>query len=284
MFGYVNICMNNISEEDKLLYQSYYCGLCKAIGKKSQKFRFTLSHDLTFLSVLLSAVIKEDARILRNKKCIAHHIKKHDEIEFNKILDYASDMNILLTYLKICDDADDDRKILSVILRFILKFKASNVCKKYKNLSEGILKSLSELSELEKKNCPSIDMTADCFALITEKIFAPDFIEDEETKKILAWIGYNTGRWIYIIDAYSDIEKDKKSGSYNAFLCSNSDIEENKQLTYDTLTYTLNNIANAYDLLKIYRNDSLLRNILYSGLPGKQDSIFFKTEEENGSL
>ncbi len=44
-----------------------------------------------------------------------------------------------------------------------------------------------------------------------------DFIEDKDKKRILAWLGYNTGRWIYIIDAYNDLEKDVKKNDYNTF-------------------------------------------------------------------
>lgn len=66
------------------------------------------------------------------------------------------------------------------------------------------------MSRLEKNNCKEIDETADCFARILEILFTPDFIEDKDKKRILAWLGYNTGRWIYIIDAYNDLEKDVK--------------------------------------------------------------------------
>ena len=30
--------------------------------------------------------------------------------------------------------------------------------------------------------------------------------------------GYNLGRWIYLIDAYDDAEKDAKSGNYNPYV------------------------------------------------------------------
>ena len=130
MFGYVNISQNSITDEDKLIYKSYYCGLCKAIGKKSQRFRLTLNNDLTFLAVLLSGLEKEEPHVLKDKKCIVHHIKKHDEIAFDKVLDYVSDMNILLVYLKVLDDVVDDKKPSSLLLKAILKGKAKRVEKK----------------------------------------------------------------------------------------------------------------------------------------------------------
>lgn len=282
MFGYVNISHNTISEEDRKLYSAYYCGLCKAIGKKSELLRLGLNNDLTFLSVLLSAVIPDDVEILENKKCVIHTFKKHSEVKFSKVLDYTSDMNILLVYLKFCDDVSDEKKISSFFAKCLFSHKAKQVIKKYKKLSDEIKAYLKKLTDLEKDKSCSIDETADCFAKILEKLFVPDFVEDDNTKDILSWMGYNIGRWIYIIDAYCDIEKDKKSKSYNPFIyCDNPDI---KKLTYDTLTYTLNNIANAYDLLKVYRSDTLIKHILYSALPLRQEQIFNETEEKYGSI
>jgi len=284
MFGYVNFCHENISPEDREVYKSYYCGLCKEIGKKSQKFRLSLNNDLTFLSIILSAVVCEEPEISKDKRCVAHWFKKHDEAWVDKITEYTSDMNILLVYLKIVDDAADEGKLPSKMLKGILKSDAMSVCEKYPKLSKGIIENLKKLSLLEKNYSNSIDETADCFAKILELLFAPDFILDRENREILKWMGYNIGRWIYIIDAYSDIEKDLKTNSYNPFNQSGIAKDEVfKKQVYDSLTYTLNNIASAYDLLKIYRNDSLIKNILYSGLPMKQESIF-KTEDANESL
>ena len=282
MFGYVNISEKIISQQDKELYRSYYCGLCKAIGKKTQLFRLTLNNDLTFLGVLLSAIEQNEPEFAENKKCIVHPRKKHKEVSFNSVMDYVSDMNILLVYLKVCDDAHDDKKLFSVILKFLFSFRALQVQKKYSDLSKKIKTYLRKLSKLENEKCPDIDEVADCFAKILEDIFIPDFIDDERNKRILSWIGYNLGRWIYIVDAYADIEKDRRKKSYNPFLY--SDDKEIKAVTYDALTLSLSNIANAFDLLEIYRNKSLLENTFFSGLPGVQEGMFSKTEGKDGSL
>ena len=282
MFGYVNISKECIGDEDKKLYSMYYCGLCKAIGKKSQISRLALSNDLTFLAIILSSVLIDEPSVLHNKHCIAHPVKKHDEIAMDKVLDYASDMNILLVYLKVCDDVNDDRRLVDYFKKIIFSYRASRIKNKYPELSKGILENLKKLSQLEKEKCDSIDKTADCFAKILEAIFSPKNLGlDDEIIHILRWIGYNLGRWIYIIDVYADIKKDKKSGSYNPFLCVG---KIDKKLTKDALLYTLANISNAYDLLKIYRNDSLIKNFLFSGLPEMQEHIFIRMEETNGPV
>ena len=284
MFGYVNISKNSITKEDLAIYKSYYCGLCKAIGKKSQRFRLTLNNDLTFLAVLLSGLEKDEPHTLKDKKCIVHHIKKHDEIGFDRVMDYVSDMNILLVYLKVLDDYEDEKTLSSIILKFLMIKDAKKVQKKYPDLSCKIKSELSRLKVLEKQNSSSIDEVADCFAKILEAVFGEFYENDTQNKKIISWLGYNMGRWIYIIDAFCDIEKDKKKKSYNPFLNNDMDFENLKNLTYETLTYTLENISSAYDLLKVYRNDTLIKNILYQGLYGVLISAFKGTEEKDESL
>ncbi len=283
MFGYVNISDASISDEDKKLYSAYYCGLCKAIGKKSQMMRLGLNNDLTFLSVLLSAIYDQEPQFKYNSKCMMHGFKKHDEIKLNSVIDYTSDMNILLVYLKICDDVNDDGK--HKIIQQVFKNTSEKIKRKYPKISESILDNLNRLSKLEHNECNEIDRVADCFGKMLEAVFIPDFISDENTKKVLSWMGYNIGRWIYIADAYEDMPKDKKKNSYNPLLKANyKSFVDLKNDIYNSMTYTLANIASAYDLLDIKRNDTLIRNILYAGLPSRQELIFNKTEEKNESL
>lgn len=283
MFGYVNISDATITDEDKKLYSAYYCGLCKAIGKKTQLMRLGLNNDLTFLSVLLSAICTEEPQFKYNSKCMMHQFKKHDEIKLNSVMDYTSDMNILLVYLKICDDVNDDGKYKGI--KMIFKNKAEKIQSKYPEISKGILDNLERLSELEKNKCNEIDRVADCFGKMLETVFVPEFIKEENSKRVLSWMGYNIGRWIYIADAYEDMPKDKKKNSYNPLLEANyNSFNDLKDDIYNSMTYTLANIANAYDLLDIKRNDTLIRNVLYSGLPSRQEAIFNKAEEKNESL
>ena len=54
MFGYVNINRNELSDENKKIYQGYYCGLCQKLKEVSgRKGQMLLNYDMTFLVVLL---------------------------------------------------------------------------------------------------------------------------------------------------------------------------------------------------------------------------------------
>lgn len=285
MFGYVRICKEAMQDKDYEIFRAYYCGLCKAIGKYSITARLGLSYDMTFLFVLLSAVYGNADK--KSCKCMLHPLKKEYKIESDKILEYVSGISILLLFRKLEDDVKDEKSIKAACacLACLNGFKKAR--KKLSDKDTVIKACINRISELERKKCNEIDEIADVFAKICESIFVPDFITDTNTKKILSWIGYNTGRWIYIMDAYDDLECDIKKKRYNPLaerIKKGETFEAVAENLDITLTYTMGNIAAAYDLLKTERNDNILKNIIYAGMSGIQAKVLKMQEEDNGSL
>jgi hypothetical protein len=283
MFGYVNIYKDELKIKDYNLFRAYYCGLCRAVGKRCTAARLALSYDMTFLALLLSAMTDKPPE-LRAMMCAAHPFHKRAVITEDAAVEYAADMSVLLDFLKLKDDADDDKSVPAFVGMGFLGRSAKRLAKKYHRENGEIMTQLERLSRLERECCPSIDETADCFAKILETLFTPDFITDEAARRSLAWLGYNIGRWIYIIDAFADYEKDLKKNSYNPFIYSQKEYDEIREELRITLTYTLASAASAYELLDIKKNDEILRNIIYIGLKNKQDSILCGREKDNESL
>ena len=100
--------------------------------------------------------------------------------------------------------------------------------------------------------------------------------DKEADNKALAWLGYYIGRYIYIIDAYKDIEKDLKTKGYNPFIAmygTNLNKDEFKEAVKASITFTLSEVSNAYALLDIKKNKELLDNIIYLGLRKNLDNL-----------
>ena len=76
-------------------------------------------------------------------------------------------------------------------------------------------------------------------------------------------MGFYLGKFIYLMDAYEDLEHDKKTGSYNPLL-----LKEKEQDFDDMCQYILNlmmaECCRAFEYLPIIRHKEILRNILYS--------------------
>ena len=275
MFGYVTVCKDCMSDTDYDMFAAYYCGLCVATGKEcSQLSRLGLSYDITFLAIVLSALEEKKADVTEGR-CLAHPSKRKLRVINDRAVDYAANMGVLLMYLKLLDDWQDERSLKSIPGRFALYGGMKKARKRFPEQYKGIERQLKRLSECEKNNA-RVDEAADCFAKILEILFTPDFITDETERKILAWFGYNIGRWIYVIDAYNDIEKDFESGSYNPFLAEITDISDKKAIAErlsTTLTLNLDTAASAYELLKVYKNDGIIRHVVYTSLYMKQKKI-----------
>ncbi len=269
MFGFVNVYKNELRLKDYNLFRAYYCGLCKALGKRhNQPVRLGLSYDMTFLAIIADSLNDNEPK--KSMDGCIKHIGSHMIIKDNTSIDFAADMSIVLCYYKLCDDIKDDKSIKAFFARmpYVRPFK--RVQSNYSELCDKIRLKLSELSVLEKEACPSVDMAADPFASLTSDIFSA-------VSPKLSKLGYNIGRFIYIADAYKDIEEDKKSGSYNPFLyldheyLNSSDFIENAKGSFNM---TLNAIASSYRELNIKKNKDILDNIIYYGLRYAYEELF----------
>lgn len=70
------------------------------------------------------------------------------------------------------------------------------------------------------------------------------------------------GRYIYLLDAACDLEKDKKQGSYNVLKAFENGVEKVKPQLYTAI----NEAGLAFELLDIKKYKSILGNIIYLGL------------------
>lgn len=275
MFGYVTICRECMSDEEYDIFSAYYCGLCRETGRRcSQISRLGLSYDITFLAIVLSSMSGKEL-LSEEYRCPLHPKKKRITARDDEAVSYAADVGTILSYLKLADDWYDDRSVKALFAMAGLYGGMQRARKNCKKQYDTIKYELKRLGEYERSG-GGIDESADCFAKILECLFAPDFITDKTQRRVLGWFGYNLGRWIYVIDAFNDIEKDKRNHSYNPFLinaASENVKAEAREKTVFSLTFNLHELASAFELLDIKKNDGILRNVIYTGLKAKQNKI-----------
>ena len=150
MFGYVNVYKDELKIKDYNIYKAYYCGLCKALGRRhNQISRFALNYDFAFLALLCDSLTDKSA-VFSHEGCIKR-IGKRLTVKESYKLDFVSDMNLYLTYLKLKDDISDNKSIKAFfgILPFLLR--VSKVKKRYGELCEKSAIHLKRLSFLEKR-------------------------------------------------------------------------------------------------------------------------------------
>lgn len=267
MFGYVVVNRPELKLREIERYQKYYCGLCRCLkehfGKKGQ---LSLSYDLTFLGILLSALYEPETEEKKGG-CIIHPFQKKPYLK-NECIDYAAEMNIILTYYKCQDDWHDEKKVGKLIYGKTLEDDIKELQEKYPDKCEQVYSCLKKTGMYEKRffgrkiNEKALDAIAGQSGKMMAEIF--DWKEDEWSRE-LRTIGFYIGKFVYILDAYDDLEKDRKKHCFNPLesFCGREDFDD---WVYGQLLMLASAAAKEFEALPVITDAEIIRNILYAGI------------------
>lgn len=261
MFGYIRINRDELKGKDYDRYGRYYCGLCHALKREcGQAARATLTYDMTFLAILLTALYESDTAC-EEHRCFLHGGQIRECLT-NPYLDYAADMNILLVYHNLMDDWIDERKWKSKIAAEALKPAYLRSAARHREKEGAIRRYLIELHRAERQNEANPDVASGLTGHLMREIFCPslDLWSDS-----LGKLGFFLGKWIYLRDAYEDVDIDQQKGNYNPLLGMAKDKDFDQRVLH-ILTMQAAEAARNFERLPIVQDLELLRNILYSGL------------------
>ena len=265
MFGFVVLSKANSNEEERAVYKSHYCGLCHVLGEKyGKKGMMALSYDMVFLEMLLSDLYDEE-RISGKETCKLHPVKSH-AYTYTKASEYAADMQMLLYYYSLLDNVHDEGRDKKKAESY--KESVESLEKKYPRQANAIKKYLFEIEKREEEKCKDINQMALLFGKILGEIFAKD--DDSFFSPDLRALGCGLGRFIYILDAWTDRKKDWRKGLYNPFKKEATESDA-KELLLDAAATA----SESFERLALDEYIPILRNILYSGIWTR-----FKTEEK----
>ena len=276
MFGYININQKELSDESKKAYQSYYCGLCRKLKSNcGTKGQMLLNYDMTFLIVLLTGLYE-----LENEEveftCPLHPTKKRTAW-WNEATDYAADMNVILAYYNMLDDWKDEKSYTKRAFAKMLDKDYQRIMEKYPRQVTAIEQFMEKQAQAERENEKNLDIVAGLTGEMTGEIFAwkKDVWEEE-----LKTLGFYLGKFIYIMDAYEDVDEDIRKKSYNPRILAAEKDDEN----FDTfckllLTSMMSECAKSFERLPILLHADLLRNVLYSGVWSKYEYLQLKKKK-----
>ncbi len=261
MFGYVTANKPELKMREFGRYKAFYCGLCRRLGKNNGAVsRLTLSYDMTFLILLLSSLYEPEEQQEKHR-CLIHPGKKQWMI-YNQITDYASDMNVLLSCYHFQDDWEDERSIAGFCGAKVFAGRAKKIARQYPRQAKVIREQLGRLAELEQKGITEPDAISRPFGELMSELFV---YQEDAFQDILRSVGFYLGKYIYLLDAFMDLEKDLKKGSFNPFRES-ADREDFEESVRQMLEGTIRQAVAEFEKLPLEQDLSILRNILYEGV------------------
>lgn len=290
MLGYIKPLKEELKVREYESYKACYCGLCHALKRQfGTMARNLISYDFTFLAMLLW----EPEQIPRraHARCIASPIRKKGIYDSAPVLDYCAAASVILSWWRIKDTIQDERtlrvhrdRMLAILLKSAYN-KASRMNVAFK---ETVVKNLEELNALEQSPGVSVDACADKFARITEALSL--YVPTEARLRPLKQVLYHIGRYIYIIDAFDDLDEDIKAQRFNPIaqryqVTRWPPSEAIKKSIEQTLLNSCALISSAFELLPTTAWTPVLRNIVYLGMPSTIERVLEGTNKiKNGIL
>lgn len=279
MFGYVRTDTPYLYIKDQTLYRAMYCGLCKGISAVcGQTARMGLSYDITFLSVLLHNIAGKDVKIEKSR-CVTHLLGvKKPMAEVDEMTKRLGAINTVLAYYKYTDDIADEGKGKGKRLWF--KRGRKRAKKVYPEIEEIVQRNLALQEQTEKSGTDSVDRAADATANMLAEL--SDYLLEDKKTEFTHNLLYAIGKWIYLIDALDDYDKDIKKGCYNPFVkayafdCAKNLLTEKKEdvaFIFHSLFY---DIRDNLSHIPFSFNRDLSDNILLRGLPAETNRVIEK--------
>ena len=270
MFGYVRPPLEALPQHEADRFRRAYCGLCHTLGQRyGPAARMILNYDFTYLAILLSDRTEADPC---RRRCVSSPIRPRAYQPASPALELAADESVILAYWQLRDGVADHGLWKGLGYRggaAALGSAYRRAAAARPDFDAQVRRQLAALADLEKARCPSMDAAADTFARLLAAAAAG--VEDVIRRRVLEQMLYHLGRWVYLIDAADDLQKDAVSGNYNPValrygLRDGKWDEESRRAFARTLDHSIHMIATAFELWDFGVWRPLLESTVYTGL------------------
>lgn len=242
-------------------YRGFYCGLCRAIGKRcGAGCRLALSFEMTFLALLLSSLYEQEITE-EHRRCVLHPMSKQLMLG-SEAIDYCADLSAIVSYYELRDDWEDEHRVSGLAASAAMKKAAERAGERLPRQRDAVVRYVQALHEVEARGEQNLDAAANLTGEMLAELYVmkPGLYERD-----LRELGFYIGKFIYLCDSYEDIELDEKKKNYNPLLSrkDKADFEANCEIL---LSDMMARASAAFERLPVIEDAEIMRNILYSGI------------------
>ena len=264
MFGYIDLHPDSLEEARAARYRAWYCGLCRELRSRyGERGRMILANDMTFLCVLLSSLYEPEEKESRGR-CAVHPIRERTFVS-GPVTRYAADMNVMLMYWKLRDGEWDEKSRVQRHLAQKLRGAWLEAKEAWPRQGGAVEKAMHAIWQLEDEGSSDVDRLC---SLSGEMLGALFVLREDVFAPVLWRLGWDLGRFVYLMDAFEDLHEDGKKGRFNPLLplAGREGREETEQVVLCSLEAMLSDASEQMDLLPLEKDRDLLENVIYRGV------------------
>lgn len=292
LFGYVKPDKAELKIKEYETYKAVYCSLCKTLGKEYGILtRFFLTYDATFFVLFLKCVFQKEPDCAHNGVCRFNPLKKCNYIDEDDFLKKAAALTVIMFYYKVRDNLADSpfyKKIALYLIYPYIKAKFKKAQSRFPQY-DGIIKAQTDRQALiEKEKSDSVDLACDPSAKALSEIFTLDMPESLQ-KELAKRTAYCLGRWVYLMDAFDDLESDISAFRYNPFIyvyglngpkAAVSEKQEKEIIA--RIRISANEAASSFERLDKNCYNSITENIIFDGMENELNLLISKKKKKRG--
>ena len=261
MLGVMTVRKDELRFREFDRYRGYYCGLCRAIGKRCGSVcRMALSFEMTFLAMLHTSLYEPETADEKHR-CLVHPLGKQRML-MNEAIDYAADLSAIVAYYDLRDGWEDEQRVDRLAESALMKKAAVEAGRRLPRQREAVERYVKALHEIEDRN----DQNLDAAANLTGEMLGELYVMKEDVyAHDLRELGFYLGKFIYLCDCYEDVERDIRKNNYNPLISRRTNetfAADCEQMLSDMMARA----ALAFERLPLIEDAEIMRNILYSGI------------------
>jgi len=286
MFGYIAPLKSEMKIREFEIYNAYYCAICHAVKRRYGELpRLMLSYDAVFIAMLAEELLfGKKEPVFNTFRCFNNPLKKRNETAPSDGIDYAADVMVFLGWLSLRDGREDKdagnpcKQTAAMAGEAIMRRAGRKAAGKLGEKADVLRECFDEQLALESGKEESLDKAADSTGRMMAELLDFPYPKTEMQAKVLRELGYHLGRYIYIIDAIDDLEKDRRSGAYNPLLLKPKPPEALKT----AVLLDLARVGELVNELELVNNKNIIDNIIYLGLRARLDEVSEKSIKKHG--
>jgi Zn-finger nucleic acid-binding protein len=223
MFGFLKLKSCSLTEQDRLLYRSHFCSACHAMTRFGGRVSSLLTnYDITFWLLLQSALDSGPLAALEKRPCTALPIQSVSVRPLDdRVSQTMAALNLILVGSKIADDEQDGERFKAAAGKALFGrkvAKAEEFLRSEEFELDRVYRLHIEQARAERTPSPSLESLSQPTAEALGAIFGTIAVLQNKPKldPVLQDFGRSLGAFLYLWDALTDFESDRKKGDFNA--------------------------------------------------------------------